>query len=93
MTAIQAANVKAGESVNVDGIVGPADELSQVVPRQTEGEAPADARPGAVGFSFTVSAGAAPALVRWDQDGIHFFRGKILPADTVERAFAPSPKN
>lgn len=92
LTPTKAAAVKAGESVNVDGLVGPASEVSQVVMRQTEGSGSGGAHTGAIYFSFVVQSGSSPVLVRWNQDGIIFYRGRLISAADVTAAFTVLPK-
>lgn len=84
---VQAAALRIGETVNVDGWIGPVTELFQAVNRQTSSELP-DVREGEMQFGFTVQSGTSLIQARWDARHITFLRGTVLPAATVKDAFA-----
>lgn len=81
--------MQVGETVNIDGWVGPITDLFQVVARQTSSEL-ADARVGELRFGFTVQAGTSLVQARWDATRINFWRGRFWPAREVQAAF-PRP--
>ncbi len=86
LTPAQAGGLRVGNTVNVDGWIGPVTGLFQAVNRQTSSELP-EVREGDVRFGFVVPSGSTVLLVRWDAAHITFHRGvKRSPAD-VQKAF------
>ena len=85
-TPAQAGALQAGETVNIDGWVGPITELFQLVNRQTSSELP-DVRDGDLQFGFTVQSGTGLVQARWNATRITFWRGKIVPAKVLLEAF------
>ena len=79
--------IRVGEIVNVDGYTAPVAELFQSVPRQTESAGLPDLRKGTIYFCFSTQAGVAPLLVRWNEEGINFYRGKFLTAKELSATF------
>lgn len=88
----QAASLRAGTVVNLDDLTGPVGEVSQVVLRQSEGGERVGWQSGTLYFSFATQSGTTPVLVRWNQDGIEFFRGQILSRESVQAAFSQAGK-
>ena len=89
----QAAAVRAGQTVNVDGFVAPVTELFQSVIRQVEGASDLpDLKNGALQFGFSAQSGSTLLLVRWNESGISFHRGQALSASEVTSAFKKLPK-
>lgn len=89
----QAAALKVGQTVNVDGLVAPVRDLSQAVMRQTEGGALPDLTNGTVLFSFSTQSGTTPVLARWNAGGIQLYRGRFLPAKELDAAFHHASRN
>lgn len=92
ITPAKAASLRAGETASVDGVVGPVSEISQVVVRQAEGDESDGGRLGTVRFSFVIQSGSSPVLVLWNQNGIRFYRGRLIPAVELAKAFPTVPK-
>ena len=88
----QAAAVRWGETVNVDGLVAQVSTLFQATCRQVESPEASDLNNGDVFFGFTGQAQPAQLLVRWNANYINFFRGIALPEKEVLAAFAPPPR-
>ena len=88
LTPRQAAALRAGERVNLDGFVAPVSEISQYVFREVEGAELPDLKPGAILYGFRARTGSTLLLARWNESGIHFYRGKPLPAKEVVAAFS-----
>jgi len=93
LTPVQAAALRVGGEVNLDGWVGLINRLFQSVVRQAEGTDLPDLRAGAVYFGVEAKSGSTPLLVRWNQGGIAFYRGETLPAKQTVGAFTRSPAN
>jgi len=93
LTPERAATLRVGERVNLGGYVAPVTELFQTVVRQAEGRQPPGSQHGVVFFGFTASAKDALLLARWNQQGIGFYRGRILSGKEAEAAFRPKERN
>lgn len=88
-TPAQAAALRAGETINVDGWIGPITELFQAVNRQTSSEL-TDVREGGLNFGFTVTSGRSLVQARWDAGSIIFMRGTTQPARQMLAGFKRS---
>jgi hypothetical protein len=88
----QAAAVKWGQTVNVDGIVAKVGELFQSTIRQVESPEASDLNPGDVFFGFTGGAQSTELLVRWNASYVNFFQGRALPEKDVVAAFGQLPR-
>jgi hypothetical protein len=93
LTPARAAALRVGESVNVDGFVAPVAELFQSVLRQTEGAELPELKNGTIFFNFSTQASATPLLVRWNNQGIKFYRGSLVAAKDVTTAFGRKAGN
>ncbi len=93
MTPAQAAALSVGTIVKVDGVVAPVAELFQAVVRQIEFAANAAPTPtdGPVTFGYRGRSGMTHLEARWNNDGIHFERGRDLKAAAVLTAFGRKP--
>ena len=92
LTPYQAAAIRAGETVNVDGVVAPVGEVFQSAIRQVESPDLPDLKTGDVFFGFSGKSGSTVLLVRWNNSRITFYQGKALPAKDVTAAFSrPTP--
>jgi hypothetical protein len=89
LTPPQAAAVRWGQTVNLDGIVAPVSDLCECTIRQVDGAEWPDLKPGAVFFNFSGKTDSIWLLVRWREGGIAFYRGKALPTKEVIAAFNP----
>ena len=92
MTPQQAATQRWGEKVNLDGALVPVTELFRSTFRQTESAESADLTNGSVFYGFTAQSGTNLFLARWQEGGITFHRGNVLPPDEVMNSFAPTPR-
>lgn len=82
----QAGGRQVGDTINVDGWIGPVTELFQIVNRQSTSELP-DVREGDWNFGFTAQSGMTTVLARWDAKQIQFHRGQKTSATTFQAAF------
>jgi hypothetical protein len=89
LTPVQAAALRVGDEVNLDGWVGRVSRLLQsvVVARELESSDSPDVKVGRILFGFDAQSGSTPLLVRWSESGILFYRGETLPAKSAVEAF------
>ena len=87
LTPQQAAAVRFGQPVNIDGYIGPVSELFQTVIREAEHQTLPFFKTGDLLFGFAARSGTVPLLVRWNDARITFYRGKELPEKEVTAAF------
>jgi hypothetical protein len=88
----QAAAVRWGATVNVDGMAAKVTELFQSTIRQVESPEASDLNPGDVFFAFTGKTQNAQLLVRWNANYINFFQGSALLEKEVVAAFGQPPR-
>jgi hypothetical protein len=88
LTPVQAAALRVGNEVNVDGWVGRVSRLFQAVIRQAESSDVSSMEIGAVLFGLDAASGSTPLLIRWNDRGILFYRGETLPAKSAVAAFS-----
>jgi len=93
LTPPQAGAVRWGQTVNVEGIAVSVDDIHQSTIREVEGTELPDLKTGAVFFNFSGHRDDVWLLVRWNQTGIAFYRGKTLPANEVTAAFSRPTKD
>lgn len=86
-TPTQAAALKSGDTINVDGWIGPVTELFQAINRQISSDL-SEVREGEMQFGFTVRSGTTLIQTRWDAHRIVFLRGTAMSATAVKNAFA-----
>lgn len=91
LTPAQAAALRVGDEVNVDGWVGRVTQLHQATVRQANQLGNTPLRMGAIEWAFEARSGATPLLARWDAEGIVFYRGERRPAQALAAAFMPKP--
>jgi len=89
LTQQQAAAVRWGQTVNIDGLVAKVSELFQSTIRQVDSPEASDIDTGAVFFGFTGKSDYAQLLVRWNANYINFFEGAALSEKEVVAAFGP----
>jgi hypothetical protein len=77
-TAKECAAKKLGDMVNVDGVTGPVREMFRSTLRQMDGNFPADWQIGNPNYGYLTPSEYSSLLVRWDQNAIRFWRGKII---------------
>lgn len=85
---VQAAALRVGDEVNLDGWVGRVGRLFQAIIRQAESSDMSGMQIGVVLFGLDAASGSTPLLVRWNDGGILFYRGESLPAKQAVAAFA-----
>jgi hypothetical protein len=88
----QAAAVRWGQTVNVDGTAAKVSELFQSTIRQVESPEASDLNPGDVFFGFTGRTQSAQLLVRWNASYVNFFQGRALLEKDVAAAFGQPPR-
>jgi hypothetical protein len=91
LSPLQAAAVRWGQTVNVDGIVVPVNDLCQSTVRQVEGQnaaAPGE-KAGDVFYNFSGKTDSMWLLVRWHDGAIAFYRGQLIDSRAVTAAFKP----
>jgi hypothetical protein len=93
MTPTQAATMRVGDPVEVNGYVAPVRELAQYLVQLVESSEPTDLRPGVTGYSFTAQSNHTLLLTRWNQDEINFHHGRALTAKEVTGAFGSKKFN
>ena len=89
LTPYQAAAIRAGETISVDGVVTPVGEIFQSTMRLVDGQNVPDLKTGDVFYGFSGQFGSTVLLVRWNHRGISFYQGKALPVKAVAAAFNP----
>lgn len=93
LTPYQAAAIRGGGTVNLDGIPARVTDLCRVLVGRTEGRDLAYPASGNEFYDFTARSGTNLFLVRWNAKGIAFYRGRPLPAAEVLSAFPRGPEN
>jgi hypothetical protein len=88
----QAAAVRWGQTVNLDGLAAKVSDLFQTTIRQVESPEASDLNTGDVFFGFTGSTQNAPLLVRWNASYVNFFQGRALLERDVVAAFGQPPR-
>jgi hypothetical protein len=91
MTPPQAAAVRWGQTVNVDGLAAKVSELFQCTIRQVESAEASDLNARDVFFGFTGQIQNAQLLVRWNANYINFFQGVAVQEKEVLGAFGKPP--
>ncbi len=88
----QAAAVRWGQTVDVDGLDAKVSELFQSTIRQVESPEASDLNTGDVFFGFTGRTQNAQLLVRWNASYVNFFQGRALQEKEVLAAFGQPPR-
>ena len=92
LTPQQAAALRAGDTVNLDGSVAPVSQLFRSVIRQADSPESPDSRIGTMSFGFSGKSGETLLLARWNDGGIAFYRGRNLDAKEVTAGFRQPPQ-
>jgi hypothetical protein len=79
-TAKQLATKKIGDRAELDGFIGTVSEIFRSTTEQTDGDGLDGLKNGAVCYGFKGTSEYSTLLVRWNADGIDFFRGQSLAA-------------
>ena len=87
----EAAAVKWGQTVKVDGLAAKVSELFQCTIRQVESPEVSDLSPGDVFFGFAGQTQSARLLARWNTSYVNFFQGRALLEKDVLAAFGSPP--
>ena len=85
----QAAAVRGGQTIDLDGLPAKVTELFQATLRQVESPEAWDLNAGDILFGFTARTQNAQLLVRWNATSVNFFQGQALPEKDVVAAFGP----
>jgi len=86
-TAKEAAAKQVGEQVELDGFTGKVTEIFLSTIEQTEsGEG--ELKPGIVTYGFRCKNEYFTLLGRWNNAGIQYFRGRVVPAKKAAAAFS-----
>src|ERR1017187_10557088 len=88
----QAAAVRWGQTVDIDGVTAKVSELFQSTIHQVESPEASELNPGDVFFGFTGRTRDPQLLVRWNANYINFFQGQALPGKDVVAAFGQPPR-
>jgi Domain of unknown function (DUF4178) len=88
----QAAAVRWGQTMNLDGLAAKVSELFQSTIRQAESPEASDLNPGDVFFGFTGRTQNGQLLVRWNASYVNFFQGRALQEKDVVAAFGQPPR-
>jgi hypothetical protein len=81
-TPAQAAAEKVGDLVNVDGVVATVDDLFQSTIESVDNVAITSWHGGDINFNYFASIGSDIVFARWNNTGIHFYRGEtVSPKD------------
>ncbi|MGN6553041.1 MAG: DUF4178 domain-containing protein [Verrucomicrobiota bacterium] len=87
LTPVEAAVLKAGETVNLNGYIVPIQELFQATPLEISGSGLDEWTSGKACYGFRAQSGSTLLLVRWNDAGITFYSGKVVPEKAVFAAF------
>ena len=87
LTQTQAAKVQVGQNVNLNGQDVVVRELFQATVRRVKPPDSAHPAPGDVWYGFIAQSGSDPVLVRWNQESITYFRGKMFQPAEIRSAF------
>lgn len=90
LTPQQAAAVRWGQTVNVDGVVAKVSDLFQSTIRLVENPEAGAHRQGEVLYCLGGKGDYYHLLARWNASGIEFFSGYPLPEKEVTAAFKPA---
>lgn len=84
LTPQQAAALRGGDTVNVDGNVATVTGIFQSVTGSIEARNLPGLRIGVVSFGFVARANATLLCAQWNAEGIEFYRGKpVMPKDVT----------
>jgi hypothetical protein len=87
----QAAAIRWGQTVNLDGLAAKVSDLFQSTIRQVESPEASDMNTGDVFFGFTGRTQNGQLLVRWNASYVNFFQGRALLEKDVVAAFGQPP--
>ncbi len=87
LTPRQAAAKRSGDKVDLGGVAVSVTALFQSTIRQAQSQDLSDLTNGTVLYGFSAQSGTKLFLARWNEDGITFHQGRILPAKEVTDAF------
>jgi hypothetical protein len=89
VTPQQAATVRRGQTVNVEGALALVSDLFQSTVRQVESPEADGRKPGDVLYCFAGASDRGEVLARWDASRIEFFQGQTVSEKEVTAAFKP----
>jgi hypothetical protein len=88
LTPKQAAAVRWGQRLDLDGTIVPVTEVFTSTVLQAENPEPSGSKTGETTFGFAGQNGSTLLLARWTARQITFYRGQPLPAPVVTAAFS-----
>lgn len=85
----QAAAMRVGDTVNVDGVIVPIRHICQTIIRQSEfaSDSQRTYTNGDVWFGFSGESSSTTLIVRWDSTRISFLKGNKLNGKEIREAF------
>jgi len=86
-TAEEAAALRVGDVISVDGLSAPVTQLFRSVLREAGRGESVEPVKETVQFGLLARSNTTVLLVRWNADGISFQRGRTIPADAGRAAF------
>lgn len=89
----QAAALRVGDSVNIDGTVAAVTGLFQAVAGSVEARNLPGLRTGVVSFGFVARANATLIFAQWNAEGILFYRGKPVAPKEITSALGSKSKS
>src|SRR6202040_3246254 len=89
LTPQQAGNIRAGQTVNVDGTAVQVRELFRSTVVLSENPNEPGSNTGDVLYGFSGQTGAEHLLARWNEHEIIFHKGRLIQQRDVMSAFSP----
>lgn len=86
-TAKQAGATPAGGTVNLDGETFRVNELFLTTVESADGEASDGLKKGAITYGYGGAGQNSRLLARWNDAGVQFFRGQVIPVQKGTNAF------
>ncbi|HUC86180.1 MAG TPA: hypothetical protein VL970_13370, partial [Candidatus Acidoferrales bacterium] len=91
LTAKEAAAKKVGDVVEIDGFGGKVTDIFLSTLEQTEGMKLSGIKSGAISYGLRGIDENRVLLARWNDAGIQYYRGRILPAKKGAACFVKAP--
>jgi hypothetical protein len=88
LTPTQAAIVQAGHNLKMDGESVLVSELFQATVRRVDPAGSTHPATGDMWYGFAGQSGSTPILVKWNHEGITYFRGKTFRPEEIKSAFS-----
>ena len=88
LTAPQAAALRLGDRLDVDGTIARVSSHVLATIRLVDGEVPPEVTNGAMFYGFRAEAGTRPILARWNKTSLTFYQGTTWPVKDLTNAFS-----